>query len=334
MVKISRSVAKNNPWIWITWEKHRRTRELCKDFGITLFELYIHLPRLFRYPYLLVWTVYVILQMKPKGIIIQNPSIVLALWTIFLKGFLRFRLTIDSHNEGLYPFYKWLNFLMFIYRYIQKMADITIVTNENLARIVRESGGNPFVLEDKLPEFTQFIKISLKGRYNIACISTFAKDEPFHEVIEAARLLDEDIFIYITGDYKKVFPAIKDPISPNLIFTGYLSDEDYLSLLNSVDIVLDLTHMDDCLLCGAYEAVALEKPLVLTDSIALRSYFYRGAVYTKNKSSDIKITLMTAIENLEVLSSEIKILKRELIEKWIDRRNVLLGCLKAMVDHL
>ncbi|MEO1859112.1 MAG: hypothetical protein ABGZ19_04375 [Verrucomicrobiales bacterium] len=316
-------------WIWISWENHRRTRELCKEYKIRLFEKNIHLPRFIKHPYLLIWTSLIIVQWKPKGVIVQNPSIILALWTALLKQVIRYTFVVDAHNEGVRPFSRKLNWLRYIYRYIQNKADITIVTNERLAKVVKRNGGNPFVLEDKLPVFNIVKRERLKGKYNIVCISTFAEDEPYQEVIEAARFIKYDCVIYITGNYKRLSPDLINKIPSSVILTGYIPDDRYLSLLNSADIVLDLTDKDDCLVCGAYEGVALEKPLILTDTITLKNYFYKGTVYTKNNQENITKAMSMAIENLERLSAEVKALKNELNRRWMIKRNDLITCLDA-----
>lgn len=313
-----------NHWIWITWEKHRRTRELCKAFKLNLFEKNIQLNRLIKHPYLLIWTFFTILHRKPKGIIVQNPSVILALWAIALKRLFGYTLVVDSHNAGLIPSLK-LNWLKFVYKFIQRNAEITIITNQNLAEIVKKNGGYPFVLEDKLPTFPDVRKTKLKGKHNIVCISTFAEDEPYREVINAAKLLNKDCFVYMTGNYKKMLSDVIKPIPSNLIFTGFLSDEEYLALLNSADVILDLTNREDCLVCGAYEAVALEKPMILSDTLALRSYFSKGAVYAKNDSESIKKAISSILPEVEKLSIEIKELKYQLDEKWIAKKEELIA---------
>ena len=138
-------------WIWITWEAHRRTRELSKALDIPLFERNVDVPRIIRYPYLMAWTCVSIARLRPKGLVVQNPSVVLALWVICLRRVLNYKLVVDAHNEGLRPFYANLERLGIIYRYIQKKADLTIVTNDALANLVRRNGGNPVVLPDRVP---------------------------------------------------------------------------------------------------------------------------------------------------------------------------------------
>jgi glycosyltransferase involved in cell wall biosynthesis len=203
------------------------------------------------------------------------------------------------------------------------MANITIVTNKYLAAMVKESRGNPFILEDKIPAFIKPIQIPLKGKINIASICTFQIDEPYNEVIKSAFLLNSEIYIYITGRYhEKELNMIKN-IPNNIVFTGFLNDEDYKNLLFSCDLVMDLTLMENCLVCGAYEAISLEKPLILSDTVALREYFSSGAVFTKNNAGEIAKAIKLALNNYNRLQNEVSELKEELLSDWQIKINKL-----------
>lgn len=328
----SEDAASDSPmknWIWISWEKHRRTRELCKALQVRLFEQNLHLPRIVKHPYLLFWTTVLMFRYRPKGIIVQNPSVVLAFWAVLMRRILEYRLVVDAHNEGIRPFYQKLGRIQFIYKLIQKGADLTLVTNERLAEVVRRNGGVPFVLQDRLPVFPDAAATALRGKYKIVCISTYAKDEPYQAVIEAARGLSPDYVVYFTGNDKRLSPEVVRHLPSNVILTGYLSEEAYIGLLKGCDVVVDLTSLEDCLVCGAYEAVALGKPLVLTDTTALRDYFYKGSVYTQNHPEEIRGAIRTAVMNRENLSAEIRALKEELIRAWEDKRKMLVSSLRC-----
>ncbi|MDY6844707.1 MAG: glycosyltransferase [Thermodesulfobacteriota bacterium] len=303
--------------IWITWEKHRRTRELASVIpGIRLFELELDAPRFVRYPCLLLRTVTILVRERPGTVIIQNPSIVLAIFVVIIGRIANINIVVDSHNEGIMPFYPSLRWLIPIYALIQKWTDLTIVTNQELATIVRNNGGRPFVLADKIPTFRYPERITLKGENRLVFVCTFAKDEPYEEVIKAAELLDLSTTIYITGDSQKVSSDIPMQAPANVIFTGFLPDRDYINLLYSSDIIIDLTFMDNCLVCGAYEAVALGKPIILSDSEALRAYFFKGAVYTENTADGIAESIRSASENLKRLRKEILDLRAHIQIEW------------------
>jgi len=308
--------------IWITWENHRRTTELARLLpDLTLYVIQMNASRWARYPYLLLKTLWVLLRCRPELVFVQNPSVVLALFALFMRLVFRFRLVVDSHNEGLRPFYRHHNWLLPIYFWVQKKADLTIVTNDQLAKEVGSNGGNPFVLEDPIPQMKPTADTTLKGTYNIVFVCTFEKDEPYEEVIASARYLDPSICMYITGKYQKAPPNLIESAPANILFSGFLSEQEYVNLLHSSDIVMDLTLMQNCLVCGAYEAVALGKPLILSDTPVLRNYFYKGVVYTANSSRAIAKSICNIIASHRKLEHEMRELKNELEVAWQTKFN-------------
>ena len=82
--------------------------------------------------------------------------------------------------------------------------------------------------------------------------------------------------------------------------------------------VIDLSTRERCLLCGAYEAVAAGKPMILSRTQTLMDYFTRGAVFTDNRVSDLPHSIRNAILDLRrreaELRAEVAILRRELTE--------------------
>lgn len=322
-------------WLWLTWERHRRTRELSQEFSLRLFEKVVELPRLVRYPYLMVWSAKVLISQRPQGVIVQCPSLVLALWVLALSRILHFRVVIDAHNEVLRPFGRRPSWMLFLYRLIQARANLVIVTNKHLADLVKQNGGTPLVLEDKLPSFNGHeveVAETLKGKLNITCIATFDKDEPVTEVIEAARRLPLEWCLYITGNSRKLSSAHRRGLTPNIILTGFLPEKDYVALLKASDVIMDLTLLDDCLVCGAYEAVALEKPMILSNTRSIRHYFYKGAIYTANSSDEIQRSIEQAVLNLEQLRTEIRELRVELSDEWSSKKDQLLRPLAQLID--
>lgn len=68
----------------------------------------------------------------------------------------------------------------------------------------------------------------------------------------------------------------------NCRLTGYLPYDRYVGLLRGVDVILDLTSQDHTLLMGAFEAVSLGTPLIVSDWPILRDYFSLGTVHVPN----------------------------------------------------
>ena len=151
--------------------------------------------------------------------------------------------------------------------------------------------------------------------FNIVCISTFNLDEPYENILVAAKMMPH-VNIYMTGNYKKLKNNIIDKKPDNVIFTGYLSDEDYWKTLCSANLIIDLTNRDNCLVCGAYEAAAIEKPMILSDTKTLRKYFSKGYVFTTNSPADIVNSVNYARSHIEELTRSITDFKHETDARW------------------
>ena len=138
--------------IWITWENQRRNRELSATLGIPIYEL-DHIDRIKnrvrKYTYGIIQTAFIYLKKKPDIVFCQNPSLILAVFSILLKPFLRYRVIVDAHNAGLLPMEGKLRILTYLSEKIQRLADMTIVTNKALLNHVQKNGGRGFVFPDK-----------------------------------------------------------------------------------------------------------------------------------------------------------------------------------------
>lgn len=322
--------------IWVTWEKQRRNQTLSATLHSKLHQLNCGGHRLLRYLVLIWKTLYIYWKEKPKVIIFQNPSIVLALITVLYRKLTGIFIITDAHNAGVFPFEgkkRWANYLSI---YIMKNSNIYIVTNEGLASHVRECGGNPYILPDPIPDFRECnITIKeLRGRWNVFFICTFAGDEPYLEVIKSARYLPDGICIYISGDLKKMNIALDSVLPKNVFLTGYLPEDEYLGMLKHSEIVMDLTTRENCLVCGAYESIAMGTPLILSNTQANKNYFYKGVVYTDSTYIDISEKIKYAIKNKEKLTEEIKDLKKVIQPRWEESKWALNSIIQDHIDNI
>jgi glycosyltransferase involved in cell wall biosynthesis len=271
-------------------------------------------PRLIRYSRLILKTAWILLREKPEVVCVQNPSIVLALLGVLCKGIMGYRCIVDAHNSGIMPLEGRSETLLKVAGWIQRRADLTIVTNEEMKNLVETNGGKAVILPDRIPEVPPVEPVTLRGGRVVSYICTFSEDEPYEEVIEAAKLLEEDIVVYITGNYRDRIDTGSLPA--NVELTGFIEEAAYWSLLASSDAVMVLTTREGCLVCGAYETVALDKPLILSDTEALRSYFNRGCVYVSSDSRSIAGGIREALKREKELLAEIQKLHGALDQSW------------------
>ena len=232
-----------------------------------------------------------------------------------LRGVGGYSLIVDAHNEAVEPHENPQPWIVWLSRWVIRRADLTIVTNRQLAQIVRQRGGRPFTLPDRIPAPAPGGPAQvLKGGFNVAVIATFAKDEPMEAIFEAVR--GGEIEVYVTGDSRKLDAGLARRVPPNVHFTGFLAEHDYWDLLRSANGIVDLTLKPDCLVCGAYEALALGKPLLLSANAASIELFDGSAVFTDNSPADIR----RALDRLRVeqarLAAAAQLKRSELVERW------------------
>jgi glycosyltransferase involved in cell wall biosynthesis len=205
--------------------------------------------------------------------------------------------------------------------WVIRRADVTIVSNRQLAERVLQQGGRPFTLPDRIPRPPPAPLRTLDGAFNVVLIATFAPDEPVAEVLEAVR--GAEVVLYVTGNHRKLDPTVAARVPPNVRFTGFLDELDYWSLLRSADAIVDLTLMDDCLVCGSYEALALGKPMMLSNNSASVELFGDCAVFTNNTAADIR----RALERLRLdharLQAGAERRRSELVDLWTESARTL-----------
>jgi glycosyltransferase involved in cell wall biosynthesis len=322
------------PAIWITWEHQRRNEGIASALGIPFHEFDFTCGRIKRYALSLVKTWRALRSRRPAVVFVQNPSVVLTLTAIFYGWLTNAKVVVDAHNVALVSLAtRARSPLSLLYRGIVRWADLTIVTNDALAESVNSGGGRAFVLPDRIPEFPAAPRPAhLRGRHRVLFICTFAADEPYLQVIEAARRLEPDTVVYITGNPKHRRAELEAMAPQNVIFTGFVPEEEYIALLHAVDVVMDLTTRADCLVCGAYEGLAAERPLILSDNVATRAYFDTGVRYTDNSVDDLAQAVRDVFHSTDTQRLAVRDMKSRLIGDWTDRVRFLIQHVDGMTS--
>jgi len=319
--------------LWVTWEVQRRNRSVSSRLGARLLEIPAEgQSRLGRYLRSGLRTVVTAVRERPDAIVASNPSVVLASLAVVLGKALRRPVLIDTHNVGLRPNGGEGSIGDYIATAIARGADVTIVHNDDLIDAVKKRGGRPFVLPDPVPELPTPDEPSklppFDGKHNVFYICTYDTDEPYKEVVQAGRLLSPDIHIYVSGRKKDKLLAESPP--PNVVPTGFLSEADYVRALQKADIVMVLTTLQDCALCGAYEGVSAGRPMVLTGTQTLRRIFSKGTVYTENRAESIARSIEEAVEKKSELAKEVARLRDDLVVGWGKRLDGFRGLIEGL----
>jgi glycosyltransferase involved in cell wall biosynthesis len=308
--------AQYNDRIWISWEHQRRTITLSHEFNAKLFIVKNKRVGLFRYPELIIKTVKIIFQEKPKYVFAQNPSIILAALICFLKKHYKYTAIIDRHtnfklnHRNSYRL-KWI-FFRYLSKYSLENADHTIVTNKYLKLLIRNQSRSSAVLPDKIPNLIpskEFKLKSLEHELTALLICTFSDDEPYREVFAAFKYFPE-ICLEVTGNYDNALNQSEiNDLPSNVKLLGFVSNHIYIDHLFNCDFTVILTNQEFTLNCGSYESLAAKKPMLLSDTKTIRSYFTFGATYTKLDSLD---SIRAGIHSIK---SELTLKEREIVDQ-------------------
>jgi len=314
---------KNNRKIWITWHYSARSRNLASYLNLPIFELMIVKNSLIRHLVSSLWTIKILVVQRPKIIFIQLSFLLLLICAIYkIIRFNKVVIVADCHTKALRRKAKGqLNKIFWpLKKFSFKTINLSIISNTGMEKDIKILHRNYIILPDKIPEINYKKQSSEKSKYCVY-ISSFAIDEPFDEIFEVARILDPDINIFWTGKQNK--NRVEGHIIPeNLNFTGYMNFDEYYKLIANADCLLALTYEDDCLQSGAYEALSVVVPMVISDTKALRDYFGESAIYTDHNPINIANNIKKAIDKSILLQSnqiKMKKLRNEEFELQVNK---------------
>ncbi|MBS7620678.1 glycosyltransferase [Candidatus Bathyarchaeota archaeon] len=287
----------------IAWKKlSRRSQLLSKAVNAKLW----FFPDKVPYIRAFLDTLRVVVRENPRIIIVQLPQGPLLFEALLLKMLKKCEVVADVHT-GFLVSTGWKGLLLnFLFVKFLRYADLILVHNSFQLHLI------PCSLRIKtLVVFDPWYLISdeenridKQGDY-IVFPSSFAPDEPLEEVLKSIEFFDIPVKMYITGDWSKK-PEIIKHASDKVIFTGYLTNEEYYKLLSNAAAVLTGTKREYTSLMSAWEAVAYAKPLALTETGTLKSLFSGYAVFYDWKDSK---SIANAIKS--VLSLKPNMLIRE-----------------------
>jgi hypothetical protein len=235
---------------------------------------------------------------------------------------------LDAHT-GVFLEPKWKPFAP-LNRFLMRRAALTLVTNEGLSDIVRAWGGRPFVLPDPLPRparTTDRFPFE-SGRFNVSAVFSFYEDEPIEEFL-AIRNLPRDMQIFVTGDSGRVSRTVRSTLPHAIRLTGFLPRQRYDALVEQCDAAIVLCTRPHTMLCGAYEAAAAGKPLVTSESDAMRAEFRRGTVFVANTTQAMEAGLREVRDRHTTLAREMQELVAEMRVAWQRRFDECLQILAA-----
>lgn len=311
---------------WIAWETQRRSLNLSARLGAKLVLCLDEDRGWLRHLVSARRTLRVLRGQRGQIVFVQNPSMLLAALACLMKRRHGYFLVVDRHSnfDFLSPGKAGLKRRLadLLSGYTLRGADLTVVTNAELAARIEALGASAHVLADPFPE-TGVLPPAEAPRDGAArripeilFVSSWAFDEPIAETIEACRRLRGRAVVRITGKPKPGFARLLASAPGNFIPTGFVPDAEYFALMARCDAVMAVTRRPMTLVCGAYEAAALGKPMILGDSRALRAYFHLGAVYTDASAGDIEAKIESLLGELARYGGEVRLLRDLRAGEW------------------
>jgi hypothetical protein len=265
-------------------------------------------------------------QNKPILVFVQFPPTP-ALYCVTLYSWLTGSRYVSDCHIGLTNAH-WLNWI-----YAKKLLakGLVIVHNEHLVEQVATSVKvRPFVVRDGVAK-KQSIEagknallddLGLSPKRYVIFPCSFSSDEPVQEVIEAARMLPEIMFV-MTWYTEKLSRNIRDTLPSNVLLTDYLQIGDYNCLFANSGVVLGLTIYEAVQLACMQEAMAFEIPAVVSDLKTTRFLYKNYPVFVKNDSKSIAYGVSHAFQNRLDIEERMKRLRIEWENEFFDQIVIL-----------
>jgi glycosyltransferase involved in cell wall biosynthesis len=277
----------------------QRSRTLAERLG---FELHLVGRRGFRrawtapltYPLSIVRTLATLARRRPRAIVVVAPPFVAPLVVLPIAAMLGARWAVDVHTGALVD-RRW-RWSVPILAWISRRSAAAVVTLPSLAAILAERGAPVLVLPDPLPRLRPTVtrdRIDRSARMGdgradgapadppaVVAVTGWGDDEPLEALVAAAE--GRPWQLVLTGRPRR-------PLSlpSNVRLAGFLDDEAYVDLLAAADAVVVLTRRDQTLLSGGWEAIALERPLILSGTPAIRATFGDSVTLVDDTSAGI-----------------------------------------------
>ena len=248
--------------LFVSWMHHHgRSADLAAALGAEA--AFVAVGRLtdrrtapFRHLVQAVRTVRLLAVRRPDVLLVMAPPALLVLIGLLWRRTTGGRLVVDAHSKAVLgrPA-SWR---------LGRRADLVVVTLDALTTDL------PRALAVHDPP-ARIAPAPAHGA--VVFPASWYGDEPHDDVVAAARALP-DVSFAVTGRA----PAGLD-VPPNVRLTGFLPREEYERLVGGAAVVLALTTRESTMQRAAYEAVSAQRPVVASDTAALRSYLGDAAVY-------------------------------------------------------
>ncbi len=299
--------------VMVAWRRlSRRSQLLSEALGAEL----LFFPD--RIPYLRAAfkTMRAVSKAKPDILIVQLPQGPLLLEALVLRLFRRFKLVADVHT-GFLMRWEWKSLLLNTpFKRFLGRCDVVAIHNEKMREILPKGAQQKALVVYDPWYMIEPVAGSIREQY-IMFPASYHPDEPLDEVLEVAKELCPDVRVKITGNWKRR-PEVKRHESERIVFTGYLTNEEYDVLFANASGIISGTKEEYTALMSAWEAIAYAKPLAITQSCASFETYEDYPIYYDWKDKNSIANAISALKTASYNNPAHASIKKKCIES-IDR---------------
>ena len=306
--------------LFIAWTRfQRRPTVLAEKLGLELRFIYLpwegnsRLAKVMSYLVKAYQTVALLVQRRPRFLILQLPPTPALYLCAFYTRLARIPLIVDCHNSAIMEHWsRWpLTARLF------KRA-VVVVHNDHIAKLaVNTFGVDPLVLRTGIMSPQQSLsqsrvareRFGLSNRDYVLLPWSLHVDEPMKEAFDAIRQLPDLPFV-LTGDTRKLPASLSGDLPDNLTTTGYLATEEFSELFAHAAAVVVLTTRDNTQLSGMAEAMAFEVPAVISDTTTTRYLYGVAPIYVANEPDAIRAGIEQALQTSDERVIELRALRQ------------------------
>jgi hypothetical protein len=249
-----------------------------------------------RYLFLSLRTFQVLRRQRPTGVFAQNPPIFCPLAIIAAKRMMDFNLIVDHHAVWSVKSIRTpilSNLIAWLERFVVRRADANTTPNNNWTRQFQRMGAkNAFTYHDFLDKkprpgtnSSSVLNRLPPHRFLVIAAHGGHPEELLEEEVAAVQGLPDYVLV-ITGRREKIGQRLAgmNP-SGNVVYAGYIAQEDYEALKRCADVALSLSVEPNTVPHAIYEFLSYRVPTIVLKDDLLRSIFDGGIIEAETRSS-------------------------------------------------
>ncbi|MEM6262747.1 MAG: glycosyltransferase [Bacteroidota bacterium] len=314
---------------WVPYQ--RRSESLAHQLGIDL--RYYHYKWEVKSKFHKAWS-YVLKFSKTLGDLFRErpdlvfmqlaPTPVLYASAIY-KLFTGADYIADCHNTMIFDGH-WVHWPFA--KSLMRKSRMILVHNNDVLIHTEKLRFNVTVLRDPVPEITvdQTVKevagVQVKDEPYIIVPCSFDVDEPIEELFEACHQCPEIKFM-TTWYHERLPQEVKDQAPENIIFTGFLPENEFSALYAHANGAIVLTTREGTQPSGASEALSLHVPLIVSDIETTRGLYGSAAVFVDNNAESIAAGAKEAVANFSDYQQKMATLKQAFVKEIGEQINLV-----------